>query len=45
MDSKGRIMTGQYEEIKKNAKLIAIIVRADYSAQGIKFFTPETDSQ
>jgi hypothetical protein len=29
----------QYEEIKDNNKIIAIIVRADYSFKGIKFFT------
>lgn len=34
-----------YEEIKDNNRILAIIVRANYSADGINFFTPDTDSQ
>ena len=33
------------EQVSKNGKLLAIIVRAGYSSEGIKFFTPSEFSQ
>jgi mannose-6-phosphate isomerase-like protein (cupin superfamily) len=33
------------EEIKNRDQILAIILRADYSAKGLNFFTPDTFSQ
>jgi hypothetical protein len=35
----------QFEEIKSNEKIIAIIVRASYASDGISFFTSDEFSQ
>jgi hypothetical protein len=35
----------QYEEIKDNNKIITIIVRVDYSFEGINFFTSAESPQ
>jgi hypothetical protein len=33
------------EEIKDQDRILALILRADYSAKGLQFFTPDTFSQ
>ncbi|GHT86054.1 hypothetical protein FACS1894137_11100 [Spirochaetia bacterium] len=38
-------MDAQYEEIKKDEEVLAIIVRANFSADGYNFFTADTNSQ
>lgn len=36
---------GQVEEIKKKNKLLAMIIRSNYSSEGVNFFTPNEYSQ
>lgn len=36
---------GQVEEIKKKNKLLAMILRNDYSSEGVNFITPDEYSQ
>jgi mannose-6-phosphate isomerase-like protein (cupin superfamily) len=36
---------GQVEEVKKNNKLLALIIRSDYNCDGIDFITPNEYSQ
>ncbi len=36
---------GQIEEIKKKNKLIALIIRNEYSCEGVNFITPDVYSQ
>ena len=41
----GRENMGQVEEIKKKNKLLAMIIRSNYSSEGVNFFTPNEYSQ
>jgi mannose-6-phosphate isomerase-like protein (cupin superfamily) len=34
-----------FEQIEHNGQIIAIIIRADYSCEGVNFFTPDEFSQ
>ena len=36
---------GQVEEVKKNNKLLALIIRSDYNCDGIDIITPNEYSQ
>jgi len=41
----GKETMGQVEEVKKKSKLIAKIIRGDYSCDGVDFITPNEYSQ
>ena len=44
-NTEGEIPLNKVEQIKTNEKVIAIIIRSEFSKEGIEFFTPDAFSQ